>query len=107
MSQVDQWPPHSCVRLSEAVGAHTVPAINLWNFVNESMNCCLVPMKGRVFPEGGGKSMVTFLYVSGKGPIMLLQKMRIIRDYAAFCDKPLDSRARLCFSRGPCTLSGI
>lgn len=108
MSQVDQWPPHSCVRLSEAVGSHTVPAVNLCSFVNEVYELLPCANERTCFSNGREKkSTVTFLYVSGKGPKKLWQPVRIIGDYVAFCDKPLGSLAMLCFSRDPCTLSGL
>lgn len=53
MSQVGQWPPH--LRLSEAVGAHTVPAINLWNFLMEVWELLPCANERACFSKGAGR----------------------------------------------------
>lgn len=101
-----QWPPHPCAKLSKAIGFHTVPAVDLWKFVNEVYELLPCAREWARFPKGE-KNVLDFrhLFVClWKRARKLWQKMRIVGEYISFRDKPYDSLVMPCFSGEPCDL---
>ena len=97
--------PHTCVKLSEAIGAPTVPAISFRNFMNEAYE---LPCANEwtCFPEGGklSSTSITFLHVPAKDQKAMAENEGC--GYS-FGDKPSHSLATLRFPGDSCTISGV